>query len=167
MASYRARLIDPSLSSLLHALPAVLVVGPRAAGKTTTARRHAAELVRLDRAAEAAPFRADPDAALRTVAEPTLLDEWQAVPEVLGAVKRAVDDRPHPNRFLLTGSVSAGLDPSIEPWAGTGRLVRLSLYGMSVREQLGATAGESYFDRLIASHPLNVPRDTPDLRDCA
>lgn len=47
--------------------------------------------MRLDREAEAAAFRADPDAALRDLPEPVLLDEWQATPEVLGAVKRAVD----------------------------------------------------------------------------
>lgn len=81
------------------------LTGPRATGKTTTARRHAASVVRLDRPAEAAAFRADPDAALRAQPEPLLLDEWQAVPAVLGAVKRAVDDDPRPGRFLLTGSV--------------------------------------------------------------
>jgi hypothetical protein len=51
----------------------------------------ATTVVRLDRQAEAEPFRDDPDAALRSLPEPVLLDEWQAVPQVLGAVKRAVD----------------------------------------------------------------------------
>ena len=160
---YAPRLVDHVLASLLPALPAVLVVGPRATGKTTTARRHAAEVVSLDRAAEAAPFRADPDAALRTVSEPALLDEWQLVPEVLGAVKRAVDAGSGGNRFILTGSVSAELDPSISHWPGTGRLVRLSLYGMSIREQLGAIERESFFDALAAGRTLRVPRETPDL----
>lgn len=49
----------------------------------------------------------DPDAALRRQPEPLLLDEWQSVPSVLGAVKRAIDDDPQPGRFLLTGSVRA------------------------------------------------------------
>jgi hypothetical protein len=67
------------------------VIGPRAAGKTTTAEQHARTVVRLDRRAEAVAFEADPDAALRSLEEPVLLDEWQVVPGVLGAVKRAVD----------------------------------------------------------------------------
>jgi len=104
-------------------LPAVLLVGPRATGKATTARRLSASVVRLDRPAEAAAFSADPDAALSRLTEPVLLDEWQAVPDVLGAVERAVDDDPRPARFLLTGSVRADLDAAT--WPGTGRLVRL------------------------------------------
>jgi hypothetical protein len=91
MVGYRERAIDGLLGELLDQLPALLIVGPRASGKTTTASRHAATIVSLDRAAEAAAYRADPDAALRGLEEPVLLDEWQAVPEVLGAVKRAVD----------------------------------------------------------------------------
>lgn len=105
----------------MQALPAVLLIGPRATGKTTSARRRAASVVRLDRPGEAAAFSADPDAALSGMAEPVLLDEWQAVPSVLGAVKRAVDDDPRPGRFLLTGSVRADLDavgPEPGGWCG-------------------------------------------------
>lgn len=110
MSVYRRRLVDPLLAGLLSELPALLVVGPRATGKTTTAARHVATVVRLDREAGAAAFRADADAALRGLVEPVLLDEWQAVPGVLGAVKRAVDADYRPGRFLLTGSVGADLD---------------------------------------------------------
>lgn len=60
--------------------PAVLVNGPRAAGKTTTARQHAVDVVPLDQPAQAAAFKADPDAALAARTEPVLLDEWQEVP---------------------------------------------------------------------------------------
>ena len=41
------------------------------------------------------------------LAEPVLLDEWQEVPQVLGAVKRACDAEPRPGRFVLTGSIRA------------------------------------------------------------
>jgi hypothetical protein len=73
--AYVPRRIDGRLADLFAQLPALLITGPRAAGKTTTARRLAATVVRLDRAAEAAAFRADPDAALRVQPEPVLLDE--------------------------------------------------------------------------------------------
>ena len=116
---YRQRLMDPLLAEMLSELPALLLVGPRATGKTTTAARHAKTIVRLDREAEAAAFRADPDAALRDLPEPVLLDEWQTTPEVLGAVKRAVDVDSRPGRYLLAGSVRADLET--ETWPGTGR----------------------------------------------
>ena len=92
MPDYLPRFIDPLLGELLTDHPAVLVVGPRACGKTTTGRRHCRERLRLDRPAEAAVARADPDAALADGPFPLLVDEWQVVPEVLGAVKRAVDE---------------------------------------------------------------------------
>lgn len=163
---YRPRLVEPRLEALLAELPAVLLVGPRAAGKTTTAARHARTTVRLDRPADAAPFRADPDAALRGLPEPVLLDEWQLVPDVLGAVKRAVDADPRPGRYLITGSVRADLEQAT--WPGTGRVVRVLLPGLSIREIEGDPAAPSLLER-IQTHGLEAAetsaRNTPDLRD--
>jgi predicted AAA+ superfamily ATPase len=164
-AGYLPRLVDGLLTEILGELPAVLLVGPRATGKTTTAIRHARTVVRLDRKAEAAAFEADPDVALRGLPEPVLLDEWQAVPGVLGAVKRAVDDDSRPGRFLLTGSVRADLDA--ETWPGTGRLVRVPMFGLTVAELRGRAERAPFFD-LVASRgaqSLMVPSDPPNLRD--
>lgn len=163
MTEYKHRALDSLIEDLLGELPAVLIVGPRATGKTTTASRHAATTVRLDRPAEAAAFRADADAALRGLDEPVLLDEWQAAPEVLGAVKRAVDVNPHPGRYLLTGSIRADLEA--ETWPGTGRLVRVSMYGMTVAEQLGRPITRPLLDRLAQGEELPASPDPPDLRD--
>lgn len=159
---YKPRLVDGLIAELLAELPAVMVTGPRAAGKTTTAARHAASIVRLDRPAEAAVFRADADVALTEYEEPILLDEWQEVPSILGAVKRAVDADPRPRRFLLTGSVRADLDTAT--WPGTGRVVRASMYGMTVREQLGRLEAQPLIDRLAEGVPPALPPDPPDLR---
>jgi predicted AAA+ superfamily ATPase len=158
---YRPRLIDPLLDELLAQLPAMLVPGPRTAGKTTTLARRAATVVRLDRQTGAAAFEADPDVALRGLPEPVLLDEWQRVPGVLGAVRRAVEADPHPNRFYVTGSVRAELEHEV--WPGTGRLVRLTMYPMTVAEQLGHS-GPPLLDKLANGQELTVPKDPPDLR---
>ena len=162
MATYQPRLVDDLIRQLLGGLPALFIVGPRATGKTTTATRYARTVVRLDREAEAVAFRADPDAALRGLAEPVLLDEWQVVPGVLGAVKRAVDIRPDPGRFIVTGSVRGDLEGDL--WPGTGRLTRISMYGMTVREQIGAIGTAPFLDRVVQGQELQPATDSPDLR---
>ncbi|MGH7881338.1 MAG: hypothetical protein ACREN8_00260 [Candidatus Dormibacteraceae bacterium] len=58
------------------------IIGPRASGKTTTARRHVRTIVHLDQPDDAEFFRGNPDAALRARAEPVLIDEWQEVPAI-------------------------------------------------------------------------------------
>jgi predicted AAA+ superfamily ATPase len=141
---------------------AVTVTGPRASGKTTTAARRAATVVPLNAEAQAAAFAADPDSALRGLPEPVLLDEWQEVPGVFGAARRAVDADPRPNRFFLTGSVRAEHDNEV--WPGTGRFLRLPMYPMTMRERVGDASAKSFLDKLADGDTLVVPSDTPDLR---
>ena len=136
MAEYLERLADSLMTEFLKELPALALVGPRASGKTTTAARYARTIIRLDRPAEALAVAADPDAAIEGLAEPVLLDEWQEVPQVLGAVKRACDAEPRPGRFVLTGSIRA--ETEAETWPGTGRVTRIAVYPMTVGEQLAA-----------------------------
>lgn len=145
---YLARLADRRLASLLADLPAVMVTGPRAAGKTTSARRLAADVLRLDDPGTAAAVAGDPDAVLRRSTEPVLIDEWQEVPQVLAAVKRAVDQDPRPGRFLLTGSVEADLTARM--WPGTGRVVRVVLRCLTQREVTGSAATAGLLPKLLA-----------------
>ena len=150
MDGYLKRLADPLLAELLAALPAVSLVGPRAAGKTTTAARHASSIIHLDRPGEADVVAADPDAALDGLATPILLDEWQEVPEVLGAVKRACDRDRHPGRFILTGSVRAETDH--RTWPGTGRVTRVEMFPLTVGE-LSASTVPTLVDRIAEGDP--------------
>jgi hypothetical protein len=69
-----------------------------------SARRLCAGRLRLDRPADAAIARVDPDVAIAAGPFPLLIDEWQEVPGVLGAVKRAVDEGADRGSFVLTGS---------------------------------------------------------------
>ena len=78
--TYLSRLIEPRLAALLAEVPAVLLTGPRASGKTTTARRFARTLIQLDDPTVGAVFRQAPDIALRDLVEPVLLDEWRRRP---------------------------------------------------------------------------------------
>lgn len=164
MPEYLPRLVDPLLGELLADHPAVLVVGPRACGKTTTGRRHCQERLRLDRQAEAAVVRADPDAALADGPFPLLIDEWQVVPEVLGAVKRAVDEGAAAGSFVLTGSSQADLTAA--GWPATGRLIRVLMYGLAERELEHGSSQPPVLDRLLSegAEGLSMPPDPPDIR---
>lgn len=164
MDRYLERLIDPWLADVLAAAPTVMITGARASGKTTTALRHAASAVRLDREREAGPFEADPDAALRDRPEPLLIDEWQACPGVLGAVKRAVDTERRPGRFILTGSVRSDTDPAL--WPGTGRLIRMAMHPLTVREQRSEPP-RPFLSGVLSGDLPATPSDSPDLRGYA
>lgn len=121
----------------------------RAHASAPTARRRARAVIRLDRPAEAAAVRADSDAVLAAVGtDPVIIDEWQVVPEILGAIKRALDDDPRPGRFVITGSSQADLTAS--GWPATGRVIRLPMLGLVERELTGMAAGGSIIDRLAA-----------------
>jgi predicted AAA+ superfamily ATPase len=145
--AYVTRIIDGLLDDLLMSFPAVSLIGPRAAGKTTTAIRRAATVLRLDDPAIRQSVAASPDAMIAGLPEPIVLDEWQEVPEVLGAVKRSVDTDPAPGRFILTGSVRAELENQV--WPGTGRILQVPMYGMSVRERLGNSSAGPFIDRIV------------------
>ncbi len=164
---YIERLVDPLLDQLLAGLPAVLLAGPRASGKTTTARRRASETLALDRPAVAGAVAADPDAAIGGRAGGSLLciDEWQAVPSVMGAVKRAIDADGGSGLFLLTGSVGAELGP--DAWPATGRVVIVPVWGLCQRELAARVDAPSPVDVLFDGDPLALrPATTPlDLRD--
>ena len=167
---YVTRLVDHRLDQVLATFPAAMILGPRASGKTTTARRRAAVVIELDDPPQAAAFRADPTAALaaamgRAARSPqgcVLLDEWQDVPDVLGAVKRLVDHGAPPGSFLLTGSVRPALAST--SWAGTGRVIHVDMFPMTVQEQarsISAGVVDALLDGRASELPL--PDDAPDI----
>lgn len=135
------------LGEMLEDHAAVLVVGPRAAGKTTSCERHARTVIRLGEKAVADAFRAGPSSILSGRDEPVLVDEWQEVPASLQAIKIAVDTDPGRGRFLVTGSVRGDIDAPT--WPGTGRLVRLAMYGLTEREIEGGVGTRSWLATLI------------------
>jgi predicted AAA+ superfamily ATPase len=168
MPTYRPRIVDSLLSRRLAHHAAILLIGPRAIGKSTTASQLASSILRLDQPSEAAIVEADPDAALQGHPEPILLDEWQAVPDVLAAVKRSVDADPRPGRFVITGSVRGEIDAST--WPGTGRLLRVPMYGLTVREITGHAEAEPLLDALADGRMevlLDSPSEPTDIRQYA
>ena len=131
MAEYLRRLVDTELDELMLELPAIVLEGPKGVGKTATAERRARTIVRLDDPAHRAIAEADPMQVL-SGDPPVLVDEWQRVPAVWDAVRRAVDHDNTPGRFLLTGSASPIAPPT---HSGAGRIVNLRMRPMSLSER--------------------------------
>ena len=107
---YVPRIIDKELKEKLAAVGAVVIEGPRACGKTETARKIAASEVLLDVDKDARTLaEIDPAQAL-VGATPRLIDEWQLEPSIWNHVRRAIDDdrppaslsSPGPQRLLTT-----------------------------------------------------------------
>ena len=147
MARYRARLADHELRQRLGAAGAVVIEGPKACGKTATARQAAASEVLLDVDANARRAAAIDPALVLAGAAPRLIDEWQTEPAIWNHVRRAVDDRARPGQFILTGSAVPADD--VTRHTGAGRLTRLRLRPMSLFET-GRSSGAVSLRALLA-----------------
>ena len=137
--TYRRRVVDSELAERLNATGAVVIEGPRACGKTTTAREIAASEARLDVDDVARRLARLEPARVLVGDAPRLIDEWQLEPAVWNHVRRAVDDRGLPGQFILTGSAIPADDATRH--TGAGRLTRLRMRPFSLFE-LGHSSGE-------------------------
>ena len=130
--TYQSRIADEELQQRLGASGAVLVEGPKACGKTETARQAAASEVLLDVDDRArAAVAVDPQLVLAG-ATPRLIDEWQVEPKIWNHVRRAVDERGEPGQFILAGSAVPADDSTRH--SGAGRISRLRMRPMSLFE---------------------------------
>lgn len=160
---YVIRVVDAELDELMGGLPAISLEGPKAVGKTETARRRAASIVRLDDVAQREIVAASPDRL--TVGEvPILIDEWQRVPATWDVIRRAVDDDPSPARFLLTGSMAPVEMPT---HSGAGRIVSVRMRPMSLVERRRPLDTISLGALLAGSRPAVAGASSMDLADYA
>jgi len=124
------RLASHRLADLARRFPAVVVLGPRQAGKTTLVRVTFPDLPYLDcedpRTAEF--LREDPGFALQQRERAGLIiDEAQAVPAVFSALRGLIDaDRGRNGRFVILGSAQPTLVRGVaESLAGRAAVVEL------------------------------------------
>lgn len=134
----RERIVERLVQARLRTHGAVLLTGPKAVGKTTTARRFAASEVRLDqdRAALAAALT-DPRLVLDGD-RPRLIDEYQLAPGMWNAVRGTVDDAGGKGLFLLTGSATP--DPRETRHTGARRIAPVRMRTMTLLER-GLSSG--------------------------
>jgi len=131
-----------------------VIEGPKACGKTETAKQLAASEVRLDVDAGArAALAADPQVVLAG-ATPRLIDEWQVEPSVWNIVRREVDDRGQLGQFILTGSAVPADEDTRH--SGAGRFSRLRMRPMSLSES-GLSDSTISFEALIGGAKASSP----------
>ncbi len=128
------------VSRWLDTFRVVVVSGARQVGKSTLARlvldRRGGTYLTLDDPLTLSQALEDPDGLVGQGAGFTVIDEVQRAPDLLRAVKLAVDRDPTPGRFLLTGSANLlGLRSVTESLAG--RAVYTELFPLSWSEIAG------------------------------
>jgi uncharacterized protein len=139
---YLRRSIDETLDELLPQLPAILLDGPKAVGKTTTASQRAQTIRRLDLLAD--QQRAAVESKwLVEGPKPILIDEWQRVPFSWELVRAAVDQDYSGGQFLLTGSL-----PDSGTHSGAGRITSLRMRPLSFAERRLTPSTISFTDLL-------------------
>ena len=152
-SSYLPRLVESKLSRALAQFPIVILDGARATGKTTTASRLAASVVRFPKDLDS--LRVNPEKFLRSLTPPVLIDEWQlAGADFLWTLKNIVDEHPRAGSFILTGSVEPATYGPTYPL--TGRALQVTMWPMTAGEMAGAGNEPTFLARLIAG-------DLPDI----
>jgi predicted AAA+ superfamily ATPase len=162
--SYTSRIADLELEKRLEAAGAVLVEGPKACGKTETARQIANSEVLLDVDKDARDAAELNPALIIDGETPRLIDEWQLAPEIWNHVRRAVDDRVDPGQFILAGSAQPTDDETRH--TGAGRISRQRMRPMSLYE-LGTSNGEISLAALLDGQPGEAPNPGLELGDLA
>ena len=154
MTTYRPRVVDAELIERLGSAGAVLIEGPRACGKTETARQVARSEVLLDVDLAAQEAAAVDPRLILTGPRPRLIDEWQLAPTIWNHVRRASDEAGAVGQFILTGS-SAPTD-DITRHSGAGRMSRLRMRPMSLLES-GVSTGSVSVGEMLSSGVVSAP----------
>lgn len=131
---YVPRAIAGELQRAALRFPAIILTGPRRAGKTTLLRRlfPQASYFLLEDPDVVGRVRADPRTFLDEVKTPAILDEIQNVPEILNYVRTRVDSHPRRRgQWLLTSSQEAPLMQGVtESMAGRAAVFQLLPLGL-------------------------------------
>lgn len=161
---YVPRIADEELADRLEAVGAVVVEGPKACGKTATARQVAASEVLLDVDRNARRMAGINPGRLLPGDRPRLIDEWQLEPEIWNHVRRAVDDSAAPGQFLLTGSAVPSDDATRH--SGAGRFGRLRMRPLSLHETIRPETCIS-LKRLLDGAPQEADQSSLALHELA
>lgn len=168
--NYIARHMEQRVLELSKSYSAILLTGPRQAGKTTMLRSLAEKegigrkYVSLDDLSVRDMAKNDPALFLQLHKPPVLIDEVQYAPELFTYIKMHIDEHHNPGDFWMTGSqifrLMRGVQESL-----AGRVALLHMSPLSQREIIGAgcVPFTTDFDQLLGESKKATPVDTPAL----
>lgn len=162
-SKYLKRKIDEDLEKYLQMIGAVLIVGPKWCGKTTTGEQHAKSILKLQDPdyIESYLMWADIQPSILLEGEkPRLIDEWQIAPVLWDAVRTSVDNLSDYGLYILTGSTV--VDESKIMHTGTGRIHRLIMRPMSLFES-GDSNGKISLMELFDNPEMDINGIQSDL----
>jgi predicted AAA+ superfamily ATPase len=168
MEKYKQRVADLLLARKLAGKGAVLVVGPKWCGKTTTAKQQSHSLLDLSKKLilnqSLQMMDINPESLL-VGDTPRLIDEWQQIPALWDVVRTEVDERNEFGQFVLTGSAVL---PKAEDTlhSGTGRIGRLKMRPMSLFES-GESTGDVSLTDLFNKADIPVIQHNKSLEEIA
>src|ERR1700693_4037415 len=132
---YIPRKLENILQEASRHFPAVVVTGPRRAGKTTLLLQcfSKAQYILLEDPDIQGRIRSDPRTFLEELRPPVVFDEIQNAPELLSYVRTLVDAAPRRmGQWLFTGSQEAPLMQGIsESMAGRAAILQLLPFSLS------------------------------------
>ena len=146
---YIKRLFDKTIEFTLMSKGALVIVGPKWCGKSTTAARYAKTIIDLMPLETRKDFiylaKISPSKFLNYGPKPILIDEWQHVSFIWDQIKYEVDKGKSFGQYILTGSVTDKnrfqIDENESRHTGNGRIIRKMMRTLSLYES-GDSNGE-------------------------
>ena len=141
----------------------VIIGGARQCGKTTLSKSFVISGVTyrtLDDKLLLQAAKNDPQEFVKHRDQIMIIDEIQKAPELLPAIKMAVDDNNRPGQYLLTGSANIQSLPGVTE-SLAGRIREIPLRPLSQGEILGHLPNflDSAFNQLFHPHSNSLSRD--------
>lgn len=165
---YKKRIADGMLRDKLDAMGAILIEGPKACGKTTTAEQIAGSVLYMDDPDKMDTYLqlVDTNIKLLLAGEtPRLIDEWQIAPKFWDAIRHEVDRRDEDGQFILTGSAVPADSEKIFH-SGAARYGFLTMRTMSLWES-GESSGSVSLGQLFRGVNTLDGRSSISIEDLA
>lgn len=156
MTEYLNRDILSAVIEALGEMPVVVLTGMRQTGKTTFLQTqpefHGRRYVTFDDFAQLEAAKRDPEGFVDTE-ELLTIDEVQRCPEILIAIKRAVDRKRVAGKYLLSGSANLSMLKNVSE-SLAGRAVYFVMHPLSRRELAGLTKQKPFIRQFFEARQL-------------